>query len=120
MMDYSTGKESRAAVHANRLKLYRDDRDAFFLRHNIKPKEATKSVSTPVSDTPTTVDDTWYPIAKIMNHKKVNRKDYFLVKWLDLQGSRSWEPYEYVTQYAIDQYYIEKRNKARKRSKRQL
>jgi len=116
----STGKESRAAVHANRLKLYRDDRDAFFLRHNIKPTEATKSVSTPVSDTTTTVDDTWYPIEKIMNHKKVSRKDYFLVKWLDLQGSRSWEPYENVTQYAIDQYYIEKRHKARKRSKRQL
>ena len=72
----------------------------------------TKPVSTPVSDTSTTADDTWYLIEKILNHKKVSREDYFLVKWLDSQGSRSWEPYENVTQYAIDQYYIEKRQKA--------
>jgi len=34
----ATGKEPRAAVHANRLKVYRDDRDTFYLRHNIKPQ----------------------------------------------------------------------------------
>jgi len=32
----STGKEPRAAIHANRLKLFQDDRDSCFLRHNIK------------------------------------------------------------------------------------
>jgi len=41
----STGKEPRAAIHANRLKLFQDDRDSFFLRHNIKPKEVNESDS---------------------------------------------------------------------------
>jgi len=41
----ATGKQPKAAFHANRLKLYQDDRDCFYLRHNIKPQNFTQSVS---------------------------------------------------------------------------
>ena len=32
----SIGKKPRAAVHANRLKVYQVDRDAFYLHHNVE------------------------------------------------------------------------------------
>jgi len=68
-------------VHANRLKPYQDNRDMFFLRHNIKPQH----VDNPVPTLPTTgvtkiPDDTWYPIERVVTHKKVGKKEYFLVK----------------------------------------
>ena len=116
----SIGKEPRAAIHANRLKLFQDDRDSFFLHHNIKPKEVNQSDSSPSSDTTTVTDDTWYPFERLLNHKKIGNKDYYLVKWQDSSGSQSWEPAENITQYAIEQYIIERREKAKRRRKRRV
>jgi len=90
------------------------------LRHNLKPREVPKSLTEPPSDTMTSTDDTWYPIERLVGHKRVNRKDYFLVKWLDATGSRSWEPKDNITQYAIDQYFVEKKQKAKRRKKRRI
>jgi len=73
----STGKEPRAAIHVNRLKLFQNDRDSFFLRHNIKPTEVNVSDSSPSSDTTTVTDDMWYPIERLLNHKKISNKDYY-------------------------------------------
>jgi len=116
----STGKQPRAAVHANRLKVYHDDRDVFYLRHNIKPKDATQLTpkSQSSTDLTTATDDTWYPIDRLLDHKKVGKKNRFLVQWLDSEASKSWEPEENVTQYAIDQYFITKHAKVKKRNKR--
>jgi len=76
----STGKETRAAVHVNRLKQYHDDRDAFYFRHNLKPREVPKSLTETPSDTMTSTDDTWYPIERLIGHKRVNRKDLLFSK----------------------------------------
>jgi len=74
----STGKEPRAVVHANRLKVYHDDRDAFYLRHNIKPKDVATTTSQHSSDSAKTTDDTWYPIDKLLDHKRVGKRLIFL------------------------------------------
>jgi len=116
----STGKEPRAALHANRLKLFQDDRDSIFLCHSIKPKEVIVSHSSPSSDTTTVTDDTWYPIERLLNHKKISNKDYYLVKWEDSSGSQSCELVENISQYAIEQYIIERREKAKRRRKRRV
>ena len=116
----NTGKEPRAAVHANRLKIYRDDRDSFYLRHNIKPQDAPEPSLGPTLDETTTTDDTWYPIEKLLAHKMVDGKCYYRVQWLDADKSRTWEPKENVTQYAIDQYLIARKQTAKQRNKRRI
>jgi len=113
----ATGKEPRAAVHANRLKLYQDDRDCFYLRHNINPQNVTQSaapdaqpVTSPtVSDT--TVDT--HAVDRLLRHKHIGNKDYYLVKWLDPKASQTWEPSENITQFAIDQFYVQRRAKSK-------
>ena len=57
----STGKEPKVAVHANPLKLYQDDRDSFFLRHNIPRKDVAQPaspVTQPVTPSPVAAPDT--------------------------------------------------------------
>jgi len=125
-----TGKQPRAAIHANRLKLYNDDRDSFYMRHNITPKNILQSqtitqsasASRPPSPPTQTNDDDWYTIEGLLNHKKVGIKTYYLVKWKDDKGSQTREPEENITQYAIDQYLIMKRDRAKRivERKRQL
>jgi len=78
------------------------------------------SDSSPSSDTTTVTDDTWYPIERLLNHKKISNKDYYLVKWQDSSGSQSWEPAENITQYAIERYIIERRQKAKRQRKHQV
>ena len=112
----SSGKEPRAAVHANRLKLYQDDRDPLYLRHNITPKKTPDPVPPHPATTTGKSDDTWYTIQKLLSHKKIAQKDHYLVKWQD--GSKSWEPADNITPYAIDQYYVQKRDKAKRRRRR--
>ena len=105
-------------MHANRLNVYHDDRDAFYLRHKIKPKDAATTTSQHSSDSAKTTDDTWYPIDKLLDHKKVGKETHFLVQWLDSQGSKSWEPDDNITQCAIDQYFIARHPKTKRRKKR--
>ena len=93
-----TGKELRSHIHANRLKKFNDDRDAFFNKHNIVPKSTLDSPSSPIKDDNTDAD--WCPIREILNRKIQNKKDMFLVRWDDRQGSKSWVPAEDVTDYA--------------------
>jgi len=105
-------------VHVNRLKVYHDDRDAFYLRHNLKPKDAATSTSQHSSDSAKTTDDTWYPIDKLLDLKRVGKKTHFLVQRLHSQSSKSWEPDDNMTQYAIAQYFIAKHAKTKRRNKR--
>ena len=84
----------------------------FYDRNTKTPEIAVPPVicdsdSSPSSDTTTVTDDMWYPIGRLLNHKKIGNKDYYLVKWQDSSGSQSWEPAENITQYAIEQYIIE-------------
>jgi len=107
------------------LKPYQDDRDTFYLRHNIKPRQNGHPVpAVPAdnmikeTDTDTLPDDTWFPIEIILSYKKVAEKVFYRVKWLDSTGSRSWVPAENVTQYATDEHFVQKRSKSKQRRKR--
>jgi len=111
-----TGKELRSRIHANRLKRFNDDRDAFFHKHNISPKLALDSPSSPIKDDDTDTD--WCPIKQILNRKIQKKKEMFLVRWDDDHDSKSWVPAEDVTDYAIQQYYKGKEKKKRLRRRR--
>jgi len=111
-----TGKELRSHIHANRLKKFNDDRDAFFNKHHIVPKTALDNPTSPVGDDNTDTD--WCPIKKILSRKMQNKKEMFLVRWDDQQGSKSWVPAEDVTDFAIQQYYKAKEAKKKKRGRR--
>jgi len=63
-------------------------------------------------------DDTWFPIERILSHKKRGNKVFYRVKWADAASSPSWEASENVTQCAKDEYFIQKRDKAKQRRKR--
>jgi len=115
----TSGKEPRAAIHANRLKLYDDDRDRFFLRHNIKPKQNGHSVSAePAPADNLMPSDTWFPIDRLLSHKKVGNKVLYRVMWSDSASAPSWEPQDNITQHAIDEYFIQRRNKSKQSRKR--
>jgi len=116
LRDCETGKELRSHIHANRLKKFIDDRDAFFNKHNIVPKSTLDSPSSPVRDDNEDAD--WCPIKQILNRKIQNGKEMFLVRWDDRQGSKSWVPAEDVTDYAIQQYYKGKVERKKKRGRR--
>jgi len=89
----TSGKEPRAAIHANRLKPYDDDRDRFFLRHNIKPQQKNHSVSAePAPADNSMPDDTWFPTERLLSHKKVGNKVFYRVKWSDSASAPSWGP----------------------------
>jgi len=57
-------------------------------------------------------------IDRLLDHKTVGKKNHFIAQWLDSEASKSWEPEDNATQYAIDQYFIAKHAKAKKRNKR--
>ena len=59
-------------------------------------------------------NDEWFPIEKLLSHKKKGNK----VKWLDSSSSPTWVPECNVTQPAIDEYFIQRRDKSRQRRKR--
>jgi len=111
-----SGKELRSRIHANRLKRFNDDRDAFFHKHNISPKSASDNPTSSINDDDTDTD--WCPIKEILRRKMQNRKEMFLVRWGDDDGSESWVPAEDVTDYAIQQYYKAKEVKKKKRGRR--
>jgi len=111
-----TGKELRSHIHVNRLKKFNDDRDAFFNKHNIVPRLTLDSPSSPITDDNTDAD--WCPIKEILSRKMQNKKEMFLVRWDDRQGSKSWVPAEDVTDCAIQQYYKTKDAKKKKRRRR--
>jgi len=111
-----TGKELRSHIHANRLKKFNDDRDAFFNRHYIVPKSTLDSPPSPIRDDNTDAD--WCPIKQILIRRIQNGKEMFLVRWDDRQGSKSWVPAEDVTDYAIQQYYKGKVERKKKRGRR--
>jgi len=114
-----SGKEPRAAIHANRLKLYDDVRDRFFIRHNIKPQQKDHSVSAePAHADNLAPDDAWFPIEKLLSHKKRGNKVFYRVKWFDPASAPSWEEEHNVTPFAIEEYFIQRRNKSRRRRKR--
>jgi len=95
-----TGKELRSRVHANRLKKFNDDRNAFFHKHNISPNLTLDSPSSPSNDD---TDTDWCPIKEILKRKIQNRKEMFLVRWDDEHDSKSWVPAEDVTGSTIKQ-----------------
>jgi len=114
-----TGKERRSHIHANRLKKFNDDRDAFYNKHNIRPRAKSDSPSSPIQgDDADDTDADWCPIKKILSRRIQNKKEMFLVQWDDQQESRSWVPAEDVTDYAIQQYYKERDVKRNKRGRR--
>jgi len=113
-----TGKELRSHIHINRLKKFNDDRDAFFNRHDITPQSMLDSPTSPTNDD-TDTDTDWCPIKEILKRKVQNRKEMFLVRWDDKEGSQSWVLADDVTDFAIQQYYKAKENKKRRKRRRQ-
>ena len=114
-----SGKEPRAAIHANRLKVYDDDKDRFFIRHNIKPQQKNDSVSAePAPADDSVPNDEWFPIDKLLSHKNKGNKVFYRVKWLDSNSIPSWESEDNITPFAIEQYFIQRRKKSNQRRKR--
>jgi len=116
----NTGKPSRTAVHANRIKLFDADRDAFYNRHNVKPRDVprttpTSSLTVPI-DAPDTSNDVWYSIDRLLKHRKTGNKVFYLVKWQD--NTQSWEPAENITDFAIDEYNVRRDQQKQKRKTR--
>ena len=113
-----TGKEPRAAVHANRLKLFHDDRDEFYLKHNITPTDILQPILADTTQSnDSQADDTWYASDCLLNDKMIGKRRFYLVKWQYSISPPSWEPQDNVSQFAIDQYFIRKRAKQRQRRK---
>ena len=115
-----TGKSLRSAVHANRIKLYDTDRDMFYNRHNIKPDNVSHTLPpnspTPSIDTSDASNDVWYAIDRLLDHKKSGQKTLYLVRWQD--KTRSWEPADNVTDFAINEYHIRREQRKKRRQRR--
>jgi len=105
-----TGKELRSFIHVNRLKKYNEDRDAFFNKHQIVPQSVGEI---PLSQTQTDSSVDWFPIKRILNRKIRDKKEMFFVLWDDDKQSKSWVPTADVTDFAIQQYYQAKQQKAK-------
>ena len=102
-------------MHSNRLRPYRDDRSRF---HEIAPRQqpaVDKSAAIPQAP-PADTSEEWFAIHKVSKKKKVGNKTYYYVHWKDATNSRSWEPAENITQFAIDAF--ENRVKSRRYKKR--
>jgi len=57
--------------------------------------------------------DDWFEIKKVTSKKKVNSKVTFLVHWMD--GSKSREPEENISDFAKSQYYVNLKQKQKRR-----
>jgi len=84
----NTGKLLRSAVHANRSKLFDADRDAFYHRHGITPRDMpstapSQSTTTTSNDTVDPTGDVWYSNDRLLKHKKSGDKVHYLVRWQD-------------------------------------
>ena len=117
----NTGKPLRSAVHANRVKIFDADRDTFYHRHGITPKDmpSTASSQTTTTSTNDIVDstgDVWYSIDRLLKHKRSGNKVHYFVRWQD--KSCSWEPSENITDFAINEYYVRKEQQKKKKTKR--
>jgi len=92
-----------------------------YLRHNITPKRTADpppSVAQSVTSPKTvsfdaTADEEWYPIDRLLRRKRVKNTDYYLVQWQDSKGSQTWEPARNITQFAIDQFHVDKCRKSK-------
>jgi len=63
-----------------------------FLRHNIKPQRKDHSLSAePESADNTIPNDTWFPIERLLSHKKIGNRVFYRVKWLDSTSSPAGE-----------------------------
>ena len=115
-----TGKSLRSAVHANRIKLFESDRDILYNRHNIKQANTSQALPPnppiPPTDTTDASNDVWYVIDRLLDHKKSGKKTLYLVKWED--KSRSWEPAENVTDFAINEYHIRREQRKKRKQRR--
>lgn len=115
LRDCQTGKETKAFIHFNRIKPYTTARDAFYRKNALvsvpteKPQESVKSDSVDIGDG-------WYTIDRVCGKKKVRGKLHFLVRWQD--GTKSYEPKENVSDYAINQYYVRVKQNQKRRQNR--
>jgi hypothetical protein len=60
-------------------------------------------------------DSVWYPIKKILRHKRQRGKDLFLVLWEGTE-KREWIEKQFITDAALKDFYANR--KARKRRRR--
>lgn len=114
LRDCQTGKESKAFIHFNRVKPYTTARDAFY-RKSVEASVPIENPQEPVNSDSNNVTDGWYTIDRVCGKKKVRGKLHFLVKWQD--GTKSYEPKENVSDYAINQYYVRVKQKQNRRRK---
>jgi len=81
----NTGKPLRKTLHANKVKLFDADRDAFYNRHNVKPRNVPRTTPPSSSTVPMDVsdasNDVWYPVDRLLKHRKTGNKVLYLVKW---------------------------------------
>ncbi len=125
----------KAMVHANRLKPFRESRDAMHTR-NLPPKPSTPHVpadqnhdqvdpSTSMPSKSNTADHIVKPnelheIDRILRSKRQGKSTQYLIKWQD--GATSWEPASNVPEFVKSQFIIEQMNRknALRRSPRQI
>ena len=60
--------------------------------------------------------DEWFTIDKIVKHKRVRSKDWYLVQWAD-NDSQSWIQRKDISDCAIQEYYKTRSRKKRKRKR---
>ena len=106
-----TGKEYRTGVHYNRLKQYDDT------RADLQAKNAqTQSPEMDVTQSQQSTSD-WYTIKRVTGRKKVKDKEFFQVQWED--NTKEWLPTEDVTEYAKNQFFVNQKQKKRRKRRRQ-
>ncbi len=147
LMDTQTNRLLKSPVHADRLKPMYESPDEFrqrcqFNRHaklpmknddtavdNASGQSATDNqtqVSTDgVDDLPlaqgsqqvqTQITDEWIQIEKIVKHRRTQRGIEYLVKFMD--GSEQYLKARDITNFALDSYWVQKKNQGQSRRRR--
>ena len=108
VQDLKTGKVSRSFIHVDRIKSCDLARDRFYTRTKM-----------PTEYTPNEIQNAfgaeWQQIDRLLAEKRRNGRRQFKVRWAD--GTTTWADEEDVSQFAIDQYYLNK-HETRRKSKR--
>jgi len=116
LKDCETAKELKAFVHFNRIKPYSIERDTFYKKNNAANATGDQPSADNSTSDSTNLGDGWFKINRVCGKKKVRGKLYFRVLWCD--GTKSFEPWENVSEYAINQYYVRtKQNQKRRRNR---
>jgi len=76
----------------------------------------TTDMSATQTTQPLQTDEVWYPIDKVLKHKRVRSKDFYLVKWPD-SAEETWVERKDVTIFALQEFYRNRPQRRRRRAR---